>query len=51
MKEFTNLAIMASAGTGKTYSLAMRYITLLKLGVEPEEIVAMTFTNLSLIHI
>lgn len=45
MKEFTNLAIMASAGTGKTYSLAMRYITLLKLGVEPEEIVAMTFTN------
>ena len=45
MKEFPNLAIMASAGTGKTYSLAMRYITLLKLGVKPEEIVAMTFTN------
>ncbi len=45
MKEFSNLAIMASAGTGKTYSLAMRYITLLKLGVKPEEIVAMTFTN------
>lgn len=45
MSEFSNLAIMASAGTGKTYSLAMRYLTLLKLGVEPEEIVAMTFTN------
>ena len=36
---------MASAGTGKTYSLAMRYITLLKLGAEPDEIIAMTFTN------
>ncbi len=40
-----NLAIMASAGTGKTFRLAMRYLTLLKLGVEPGEIVAMTFTN------
>ena len=40
-----NLAIMASAGTGKTFRLAMRYLTLLKLGVEPDEIVAMTFTN------
>ena len=45
MNSFSNLAIMASAGTGKTYRLAMRYITLLKLGVDPVEIVAMTFTN------
>lgn len=45
MNKVQNLAIMASAGTGKTYSLAMRYITLLKLGAEPDEIIAMTFTN------
>lgn len=40
-----NSAIMASAGTGKTYQLAMRYIGLLLLGVEPEEIVAITFSK------
>ncbi len=45
MNPIPNLAIMASAGTGKTFSLAMRYLSLLKLGVEPDEIVAMTFTN------
>ena len=45
MNKNRNLAIMASAGTGKTYTLAMRYITLLLLGAEPGEIVAMTFTN------
>ena len=31
-----NEAIMASAGTGKTFSLAMRYICLLHAGVLPE---------------
>lgn len=40
-----NVAIMASAGTGKTFNLAMRYISLLLLGAKPEEIVAMTFSN------
>ena len=40
-----NLAIMASAGTGKTYQLAMRYILLILKGALPEEIVAITFTK------
>lgn len=44
-RSIPNLAIMASAGTGKTFSLAMRYISLLQLGAKPEEIVAMTFSN------
>lgn len=40
-----NEAIMASAGTGKTFSLAMRYITLLRAGVTPGRILACTFTK------
>ena len=36
---------MASAGTGKTYQLAMRFIALLLAGVKPEEIVAITFSR------
>ena len=40
-----NLAIMASAGTGKTYQLAMRYILLILKGAKPEDIVAVTFTK------
>lgn len=36
--------ITASAGTGKTYSLASRFIQLLEFGVEPESIMAITFT-------
>lgn len=40
-----NLAIMASAGTGKTYQLSMRFITLLLLGAKPEEIAALTFSR------
>ncbi|MBO4303414.1 MAG: UvrD-helicase domain-containing protein [Lentisphaeria bacterium] len=40
-----NEAIMASAGTGKTFSLAMRYITLLNAGVPPGRILACTFTK------
>ena len=37
--------IAASAGSGKTYQLVRRYLHLLALGVEPESIVAMTFTR------
>ena len=40
-----NEAIMASAGTGKTFSLAMRYISLLHAGVAPGKILASTFTK------
>ena len=40
-----NLAIMASAGTGKTYQLAMRFISLLLAGAGPEEIAALTFSR------
>lgn len=42
---FGNIAIKASAGTGKTYRLAMRYISMLISSVEPERILAVTFTN------
>ena len=42
---FSRCAIMASAGTGKTYQLAMRYIRLLLEGAEPEEIAAVTFSR------
>lgn len=44
-KKFNNLAIKASAGTGKTYRLAMRYLSMLICDVEPERILAATFTN------
>ncbi len=37
--------IMASAGTGKTFQLAMRFIQLLRFGVDPAEILAVTFTK------
>jgi ATP-dependent exoDNAse (exonuclease V) beta subunit len=40
-----NEAIAASAGTGKTYQLALRYISLLAAGVAPETIVALTFSR------
>ncbi len=43
--EINNEAIMASAGTGKTYNLAMRYLRLLQEGAAPESIVALTFSN------
>lgn len=41
----TSTRIEASAGTGKTFQLASRYIALLMLGVAPESIVALTFTR------
>jgi ATP-dependent exoDNAse (exonuclease V) beta subunit len=40
-----NLTISASAGAGKTYQLSNRYINLLARGVEPETIVALTFSR------
>jgi ATP-dependent helicase/nuclease subunit A len=40
-----NVALEASAGTGKTRVLVDRYVNLLKAGVDPSEIVALTFTR------
>jgi len=40
-----NEMILASAGSGKTYRLTNRYIRLLALGVQPERILALTFTR------
>ena len=40
-----NKIIEASAGTGKTHRLASRIIALLRLGVEPQEIAALTFSR------
>ena len=39
------LALKASAGSGKTFALTVRYISLLLLDVPPKEILALTFTN------
>lgn len=38
-------AILASAGSGKTFQLAHRYIRLLAHGVEPNRIIAITFSR------
>lgn len=43
MKKF--LALKASAGSGKTFALTVRYITLLLLDAKPNEILTLTFTN------
>jgi ATP-dependent helicase/nuclease subunit A len=40
-----NVALEASAGTGKTRVLVDRYINLLRAGVDPSEILALTFTR------
>ena len=40
-----NMLIEASAGTGKTQALAERLIELVKGGIEPHEIVALTFSR------
>jgi len=39
------LAYSASAGSGKTFALSVRYISLLFLGEDPNTILAATFTN------
>ena len=43
--EIKNEVVSASAGTGKTFNLAVRYIKLLLAGVKPETIVALTFSR------
>jgi ATP-dependent helicase/nuclease subunit A len=40
-----NLLVLASAGSGKTFTLSDRVIGLMAGGVEPERIVALTFTR------
>jgi len=40
-----HLAISASAGTGKTFQLAHRFVQLLMLGESPERIIALTFSR------
>ena len=42
---FPNTIIRASAGTGKTFQLSNRYLKLLVDGVNPESILASTFTR------
>jgi ATP-dependent helicase/nuclease subunit A len=37
--------VSASAGTGKTYQLSHRFLTLVASGAEPHQILAITFTN------
>ena len=39
------LALSASAGSGKTFALSVRYLSLLFGGAKPSEILAVTFTN------
>ena len=39
------LALKASAGSGKTFALSVRYISLLLLDVNPSTILTLTFTN------
>jgi len=39
------LAYEASAGSGKTFNLVVRYLSLLFMGENPSSIVALTFTN------
>ena len=44
-KAVTSNLISASAGTGKTYQLASRFVALLALGYKAEEMIALTFTR------
>jgi len=45
MNFINNLAYEASAGSGKTFMLVVRYLSLLFLGSDPSKILALTFTN------
>ena len=40
-----NMIIVAGAGSGKTYTMTRRVIDLIDLGVAPESILGLTFTN------
>ncbi len=40
-----NLALEASAGSGKTFALSVRYLSLLFMGAVPNQILTLTFTN------
>ncbi|WP_414660532.1 UvrD-helicase domain-containing protein [Horticoccus sp. 23ND18S-11] len=40
-----HIMILASAGSGKTYALTNRFVSLLAAGAPPERIVALTFTR------
>ena len=40
-----NIVLEASAGTGKTRVLVERYVNLLRAGIEPDNILAITFTR------
>lgn len=44
-RAFSSSIIAASAGTGKTYQLSMRFIALLTLGISPRCMIALTFTQ------
>ncbi len=43
--ELRHQVVLASAGTGKTYRLVVRYVALLARGVRPSAILATTFTR------
>ena len=45
MSEHSNKVVLASAGTGKTYSLTNQYLRLLFLNEDPGKILATTFTR------
>ncbi len=45
MNLIKNLSLEASAGSGKTFALSIRYVSLLFLGAEPQTILTLTFTN------
>ncbi len=45
MAFYQSLAYEASAGSGKTFALVIRYISLLYLDAKPNTILALTFTN------
>ena len=45
MASIESVMIRASAGSGKTWQLANRYLALLVLGVDPTKIIALTFTK------
>ncbi len=45
MTDYPNLLIRASAGSGKTYRLSNRYLGLLRHDVQPDQVLATTFTR------